>query len=102
MTTERSIIQQFLARTQIKSEIADGIVSGLNPGITLTEAWVEFASSMIEMIAGVVAALTPLSRRAGFATFLCPFIGDRAARWIAYRLPDWIVLRLPQGWVSLC
>ncbi|MBC8445848.1 MAG: hypothetical protein H8D74_01475 [Chloroflexi bacterium] len=71
-----------------------------------------FLDAVVEFYAAVVEVLVPplkrfirgiylLARCVGFYRFLLPFVGGGAAWWVVWRLPDWIVLRLPLRWVQL-
>ena len=124
---------------KIMNDIADGIVSGLKPGVALADAFEQaqmdagrdqivealmaiaktvkdlvdiIMDAIVEFYATVVKIVVPplkrvvkqvflFSQRMGIYHCLLPFIGGTAAWWIAHRLPDWIVLRLPQRWVLL-
>ena len=110
--------------TQIKSEIADGIVSGLEPGITLAdafeqarragamsqlvEAWTELRAALAEEIRklwpAVYDALRPIiimMYRMGIYARLRRHIPEKAAWWVAERLPERLILKLPVRFMSM-
>ena len=102
MTQDENVLAEWeIMRSQVLEALA-----------IITEAVQAVLDAIIEFYSVFVETFVPPLRRAVKLVYLfcqrmqiyrClfPFVGSGMAWQIAYRLPDWVVLRLPQRWVLL-